>query len=120
MAELMNSGRDDEESQQLVITFAYNHADLLPLRDLEARLQQTLDRHDVGVADGHSIAADLSDGALFFIGRDADALFRVIQPVLQEADFMEGALARLYDGPPGDPDVTERQFQVRPAESGEG
>lgn len=113
MAELTNSGRSLEDAQNLIVQFTYNRHDLVPLRDLEAKLQQALDRHKVGEGDGHSMAADLSDGSLFFVGPSAEKLFEVVAPVLREADFMADAVVRLYDGEPGDPDVTERQLPLR-------
>lgn len=113
MAELDNSEEYPEEDQQLIVSFEYNRLDLMPLRDLEAKLQRTLERHDVGQGNGHTLAADLSDGSLFFVCADAARLFDVIGPVLREADFMAGAVARLFDGAPGDPGVTELQIPIR-------
>jgi hypothetical protein len=53
----------------------------------------------VGKHEVHEIADDGSEVSLFLYGPDADALYRVISPILVESQFMRGATVTLWFGP---------------------
>lgn len=90
-----------EEEHSVIIHFNYNLDDLSPLYDLKDRLESIIDEKGVGEYDGHEIATDYSDGFLYMYGTNAEALFKAIQPVLDNTPFIKGATARLIFGMPG-------------------
>jgi len=53
----------------------------------------------VGKYDGHEVADDGSDVSFYMYGPDAEALYRVISPLLAESPFMRGATVTLWFGP---------------------
>jgi hypothetical protein len=113
MTDPMESSRlDTDEPQNVIIAFDYERPDLAPLHDLETALSTALSKARVGTQDGHTVAADLSDGTLFLLGPDAEAIFQVVEPILTRTDFMQGARVTLFDGTPGDPGVSERQVTI--------
>lgn len=61
-----------------------------------------LRRAGVGEFDGNEIASDLSEGTLYMYGPDAEALFKVVQPILVGASCLRRASATLRFGPPKD------------------
>lgn len=65
-------------------------------------MEDAIDRAGVGEFDGDELASDGSDGTHYMYGPDADALFAVIKPLLEAADFMRGARVQLRYGPPAD------------------
>ena len=85
----------------VLVKFAYGSTDLSRLFALEEKLEAAVLAAGVGEFDGNEVAADGSEATLFLYGPDADALFAVVRPVLESADFMRGARARLRYGRPG-------------------
>jgi hypothetical protein len=83
----------------VIITFNYGLDDICYLHELETKLSELLDSHEVGYWDGHELAMDNSDGILYFYGPNAEALFKVMKPILDSTDFLEGAIANLRFGP---------------------
>lgn len=96
----------------IVVRFTYAADDLEPLFALERRLEAAIADAGVGEFDGNEIATDLSDGCLYMYGPDAEALFRVVRPLLSESICFRTATATLRFGPPGD-GVAERTEDLR-------
>jgi len=80
--------------------FNYGSKDLSRLFQLERRLESAIAEGGVGEYDGNEIATDGSDGFLYMYGPDADALFKVVKPILLDTTFTRGAKAKLRYGPP--------------------
>jgi hypothetical protein len=66
---------------------------------LEDALRHAISEAKVGEYDGHEIPGDGSEGFFYMYGPDAEALYRVISPVLAESSFMHGATVTLWFGP---------------------
>ncbi len=92
---------DNQASEQAVIVhFLYGIDRLDPLHQLGHELRELIDQACVGEYDGHEIAMDDSDGFLFMYGPNAELLFKTVIPLLEQTDFMKGAVATLRFGPP--------------------
>lgn len=50
---------------------------------------------DIGRYDGHEVNMDDTDGKLFAYGRNAEELFKLMQPMLQQFDFLNKAVIYL-------------------------
>ncbi len=85
-------------THSVIIEFSYGMESINPLHHLADRLTYLLDQTDIGYYDGHEIAMDDSDGALFLYGRNAEQLYKLVEPVLFEADWLDGALVTLRFG----------------------
>ena len=96
----------------VIVAFDYASESLEQLNALEDRLRVAIDGAGVGAFDGDEIASDLSDGTLYMYGPDADALFKVVQPILAGASCFRRASATLRFGPPQD-GVPERTETLR-------
>ena len=77
--------------QSVIITFNYGIDSLDPLHQLGDRLSYLLDQGNDGYYDGHELALDNSDGAIFLYGNNAETLYKLIEPMLDEVDWMHGA-----------------------------
>ena len=96
-------GRKEEkekkiEEHSVIVQFTYYKEDLAPLHRLEEQLEKVVNKTGVGEYDGHEIAVDLSDGALFMYGPNAENLFKAVKPILEQTDFTKGAIATLMFG----------------------
>ena len=96
----------------VIVAFDYASDTLEQLHALEERLRDAIDEAGVGEFDGNEIASDLSDGTLYMYGPDADALFKVVKPILLDASCLRRASATLRFGPPED-GVSEREETLR-------
>ena len=86
----------------VIVHFLYGSTDLSRVYALEDELVEALEMAEAGEFDGNEMAADGSDGYLYMYGPDADILFNAIKPVLESADFMKNAKAKLRFGPPNE------------------
>lgn len=50
---------------------------------------------EVGGYDGHEVNMDDTDGRLFAYGRNAEELFKLMKPMLQQFDFLKEAMVCL-------------------------
>jgi hypothetical protein len=104
LAKLFGS-RSDEKSgssaQEVEVYFAYGSTNFQYVYALGDQLQSAIDEAKVGEYDGHAIPADGSDGRYFIYGPDAEAIFKVIAPVLEASPLMRGATVTLHYGPRG-------------------
>ena len=87
----------------MTVHFEYGGStDLTPLFELEGRLESAISGAAAGEYDGSEIATDGSDGFLYMYGPDADTLFAIARPILEQVDFMQGAKVKLRYGPIAD------------------
>lgn len=82
---------NDLSEQAVIVHFNYGSTDLKPLRSLEEALEKAIEAAGVGDFDGDEIAADGSDGYLYMYGANADDVFKVVLPILEQSPFMKGA-----------------------------
>ena len=78
-----------EPKDAVIIQFGpFNGLD--EIRELDERLFQGIPDH-IGQHDGHEVAVDDSHGTLFTYGQNAEILFKTMQPILSDFDFLNGA-----------------------------
>jgi hypothetical protein len=66
----------------VIIHFSYGSTNLQHIFALEDQLRSVVSEAGIGEYDGHEVAEDGSDGFYYIYGPDAEALFRVISPLL--------------------------------------
>jgi hypothetical protein len=86
-------------AQEVEIHFAYGSTNFQHLYALEDQLQHAIFDAAVGNYEGHDVSADGSDGYYYLYGPDAEAIYRVISPVLAASTFMRGAKVTMWFGP---------------------
>jgi hypothetical protein len=106
-----------EPEHAVIIRFLYGTDRLEPLHRLEKELEKSIEQEGVGEYDGHEIAVDHSDGFLYMYGPNAEKLFKTVEPILEQTDFMNGAIAKLRFGPPKD-GVKEIELKIKFKERG--
>ena len=100
-----------QPEQAVVVKFAYGLESTDAIFALEEQLETAIEKAGVGDFDGDEIAADLSDGYLYMYGPDADAVFRVVEPILKSAAFMHGARVEMIYGTLGE-DVPRKVVEI--------
>jgi hypothetical protein len=98
-----------DNEQAIIIQFNYGFDDLGPYFDLSDKLDKVAKETGLGEYDGHEIALDYSDGFFYLYAPDAERFYKVIEPTLKGASFMQGAAVTLRFGPPED-GVSEIDF----------
>ena len=86
-------------AQEIEVHFSYGSTNFQHLFALEDVLQQAISDAGVGKYEGHDVSADGSDGYYYLYGPDAEAIYRVISPVLATSTFMHGATVTIWYGP---------------------
>ena|SRR5579872_6373899 len=99
-------------SHAVIVRFHYPQGGRTPLVELEMVLEAAIRQAGVGDFDGNDVPANCGDGYLYFYGPDADAIFDVVRPILEEVPFMTGAVARLRYGPARE-GVLERRITLQ-------
>lgn len=94
-----SSDSPPSEEHDVVIHFKYGSSDLQSLFEMEERIDRAIVDAEVGVLGGNEVATDCSNGFLFLHGPNADRLYEVIKPILEEVPFMHGAKVTLRYGP---------------------
>jgi len=107
--ELPPSSNNDEHS--VIIHFNSGIDELDQIHKLEDKLVDCLKDSNVGWWDGHEVAMDNSEGWIFLYGRNAESLFKKVQPILENSDLMKGAIANLQFGPSGE-SVSEINVEI--------
>ena len=97
---LQNEEQDAESEHAVIVRFKYGIQGLDALYKLEDKLEKIISDNKAGEYDGHEIAMDYSDGFLYMYGTNAEELFKIVKPILDQTDFMKGAIAKLRFGPP--------------------
>lgn len=95
-------GNGQMSEHAVLVQFSYGSTDLSALFALERRLEAAIDAANAGEYDGNEVAVDGSDGTLYMYGPDAEALYRVARPILEDTNFMRGARVTRRFGPPRD------------------
>jgi hypothetical protein len=93
------NARKGPPEQEVVVHFSYGSTSYQHMYALEDLLRIAIIEAKVGKYDGHEVAEDGSDGFFYMYGPDAEALYRVINPLLAESPFMRGATVTLWFGP---------------------
>jgi hypothetical protein len=94
-----NVGKDGATEQEVEVHFVYGSTNFQYVYSLGDEIQLAIAEAKVGEYDGHAIPADGSEGRYFVYGPDAEAIFRVIAPVLEASPLMRGATVTLHYGP---------------------
>ncbi len=84
-----------EFRHSVVIWFDYNREDDSDFYSFSKKLDEHFEHYKDGYYDGHEIAMDNTDGSFYFYGRNAEALFKYVEPLLDACDFMRVASAVL-------------------------
>ena len=85
--------------QEVEVRFSYGSSNFQHLYALEDVLRHAISDAAVGVYEGHDASADGTDGYFYMYGPDAEAIQRVITPLLADSTFMRGARITLWFGP---------------------
>jgi len=96
-----NAEPGNQSAQEVEVYFEYGSTNFQYVYALGDQIQVAIAEAKVGEYDGHSIPADGSEGRYFIYGPDAEAIFHVIQPVLEASPLMRGATVTLHYGPRG-------------------
>jgi len=94
-----NSENNGPSMQEVEIHFAYGSTNFQHVYSFGDVLQHAIADAKVGEYDGHALPADGSEGRYFVFGPDADAIYKVLAPVLQTSPMMRGATVTLIYGP---------------------
>ena len=94
-----NAAKDSSCEQEVEVQFAYGSTNFQYMYSLGDQIQLAIVEAKVGEYDGHAIPADGSEGRYFANGPDAEAIYRVIAPVLEASPLMRGATITLRYGP---------------------
>jgi|SRR5579862_3071155 hypothetical protein len=96
-----NTGENGSAAQEVEVHFAYGSTNFQYVYALGDQIQTAINEAKVGEYDGHAIPADGSEGRYFIYGPNAEAIFKVIAPVLEASPLMRGATVTLHFGPRG-------------------
>jgi len=94
-----NAEKNASSTQEVEVHFEYGSTNFQYVYALGDQLQAAIAEAKVGEYDGHAIPADGSDGRYFVYGPDAEAIYKVIAPVLEASPLMRGATITLHYGP---------------------
>jgi hypothetical protein len=94
-----NAEKRGASAQEVEVSFEYGSTNFQYVYALGDQLQLAITEAKVGEYDGHAIPADGSEGRYFVYGPDAEAIFKVIAPVLEASPLMRGATVTLRYGP---------------------
>ena len=83
------SARKGPPVQEVEVHFSYGSTNYQHIYALEDLLRHAIIDAAVGKYEGHDVADDGSDGYYYMYGPDAEAIYRVISPVLADSPFMQ-------------------------------
>ena len=86
---------------EVMVHFLYGSTNFQHMFALEDQLRRWISDARVGAYEGHDVREDGSEGDFYMYGPDAEALYRVISPLLVESALMHGATVTLWFGPRG-------------------
>ena len=96
-----HTAKDGAPDQEVEVHFEYGSTNFQYVYALGDQIQRALAEAKVGEYDGHAIPADGSEGRYFVYGPDAEAIFKVIAPVLASSPLTSKATVTLRYGPRG-------------------
>ncbi len=94
-----NASKRGPSEQEVEVHFAYGSTNFQYAYALGDKIRLAIAEAKVGEYDGHALPADGSEGRFFVNGPDAEAIFKVIAPVLEASPLMRGATVTLRFGP---------------------
>ena len=94
-----NADRNAPAVQEVEVHFEYGSTNFQHVYALGDQLEAAIAEAKVGEYDGHALPADGSEGRYFVYGPDAEAIYKVIAPVLEASPLMRGATVTLHYGP---------------------
>jgi hypothetical protein len=94
-----NAEKEGSSAQEVEVHFAYGSTNFQHVYALGDELQNAIVEAKVGEYDGHALPADGSEGRYFIYGPDAEAIYKVIAPILVTSSLMRGATVTLHYGP---------------------
>ena len=77
------------EKDKVIISFK-KFSGIDKIHELDMKLYENIPK-EIGRYDGHEIAMDDSHGTLFAYGSNAEKLFKTMQPILNEFEFLNEA-----------------------------
>ena len=86
-------------NQALFVYFNYGFDKTDKLFSLMYELINFIEKHNLGVYDGHELALDHRDGILYMYSSNVEKLFSRIKPILEQIDFMKDAKINMRFGP---------------------
>jgi hypothetical protein len=95
-----NAAKKGASEQEVEVRFAYGSTNFQHVYSLGDKIRLAIVEAKVGEYDGHALPADGSECRYFVFGPDAEAIFRVIAPVLEASPLMRGATVTLHFGLP--------------------
>jgi hypothetical protein len=104
LSKLFRSNKNPSQGppeHEVIVHFSYGSTNFQHMYALEDLIRYEVSEAGVGVYDGHEIPEDGSEGFFYLYGPDAEAMYRVISPLLAESSFMHGATVTLWFGPRG-------------------
>jgi hypothetical protein len=96
-----NLAKNAPPEQEVEVLFEYGSTNFQYVYALGDQIQLAINEAKVGEYDGHALPADGSEGRYFVYGPDAEAIFKVMEPVLAASPLMSGATVTLHYGPRG-------------------
>lgn len=90
----LDTAQENSNGKDSVLIYfgAFNGLD--EIHKLDRRLYNDIPL-SIGRHDGHEVAMDDTDGTLFTYGYNAETLYKTMQPILNEFDFLIGATVHL-------------------------
>lgn len=85
---------NDRPVQDAVLIYFGAFRGLDEIHKLDMRLFDEIPP-EIGSHDGHQVAMDDTHGTLFTYGNNAEEVFKAMQPILNDFDFLEGAEVHL-------------------------
>jgi len=96
-----DQSKNGPPKQEVEVFFAYGSTNFQYVYALGDQLHIAVSEARAGEYDGHEITSSGSECKLFLFGPDAEAIFRVISPVLAASPLTRGAVITLRFGPRG-------------------
>ena len=85
---LLNSEKPKLQDEVIISFGRFNGID--EIHKVDIKLFEQIPE-DIGIYDGHEVNMDDTDGRLFAYGKNAEALFKVMKPLLNEFKFLKDA-----------------------------
>lgn len=110
LEEFNNFNFNKPDAQDTVIISFGKFDELDEIHKVDMKLFETIPK-DVGSYDGHEVNMDNTDGRLFAYGNNAEKLFKTMQPILNEFEFLNNADVYLFFNKNGKP-ISELEFKI--------
>ena len=104
----LNFARPDVQDSVIISFGKFNGLD--EIHKVDTKLFENIPE-DIGYYDGHEVNMDDTDGRFFAYGRNAEALFKAIKPILNEFEFLNNADVYL-EFTKNDKIVSELEFKL--------